>query len=62
MSPDDMVDAALAGLEQGELVTIPSLHEGGEWIRFEAARRAISKQVGNSVPAARYGIRTHSLA
>jgi short-subunit dehydrogenase len=62
MSPEDMVDAALVELEQGELVTIPSLHEGSEWMRFEAARRAISKQVGNSVPAPRYGIGTHSLA
>ena len=63
MSPEDMVDAALVGLEQGELVTIPSLHEGGEWIRFEAARRAISKQFGNSKPASRYRlvlIRWHS--
>src|SRR6266849_4751314 len=60
MSPEDMVDAALVGLEQGELVTVPSLHEGGEWMRFEAARLAISKQFGNSEPAPRYGIGTHS--
>jgi uncharacterized protein len=56
MSPEDMVDAALAGLDLGELVTIPSLHDGDEWTRFEAARRAISKQFGNSVPAPRYRI------
>jgi hypothetical protein len=62
MSPEDMVDAALVGLEQGELVTIPSLHEGGEWMRFEAARRAISKQFGNSKPASRYRVGAHSLA
>src|SRR5262249_37081245 len=55
MSPEEMVDAALVGLDQGELVTIPSLHDGDEWTRFEAARRAISKQFGNSVPALRYG-------
>jgi len=54
MSPEDMVDAALAGLDQGELVTIPGLHDGNEWTRFEAARRAISKRFGNSVPAPRY--------
>jgi short-subunit dehydrogenase len=57
MSTEDMVDAALAGLDQGELVTLPSLQDGDEWTRFEAARRAISKQFGNSVPAPRYGIR-----
>jgi short-subunit dehydrogenase len=57
MSPQDMVDAALAGLDQGELVTIPGLQDADEWTRFEAARRAISKQFGNSAPAARYGVR-----
>jgi short-subunit dehydrogenase len=56
MSPEDMVDAALVGLDHGELVTIPGLHDGDEWIRFEAARRALSKQFGNSVPAPRYRI------
>jgi len=56
MSVEDMVDAALAGLDQGELVTIPGLHDGDEWTRFEAARRAISQRFGNSVPASRYKI------
>jgi short-subunit dehydrogenase len=56
MSPEDMVDAALVGLDQGELVTIPGLHDGDEWTRFEAARRALSKRFANSVPAPRYRI------
>jgi len=55
MSPEDMVDAALIGLDQGELVTIPGLQDGDEWIRFEDARRAISQRFGNSRPAPRYG-------
>jgi uncharacterized protein len=54
MSPEDMVDAALAGLDQGELVTIPGLQDEEEWTRFEAARRAISQHFGSSVPAPRY--------
>src|SRR6266478_2887406 len=54
MTPEDMVDAALAGLDQGELITLPSLQDGEEWTRFEAARRAISKQFGNSQPAPRF--------
>jgi short-subunit dehydrogenase len=54
MSPEDMVDAALVGLDQGELVTLPGLHDGDEWTRFEAARRALSNRFGNSVPAPRY--------
>lgn len=56
MSVEDMVDAALAGLDMGELVTIPPLQDGDEWTRFEAARRALSKKLGNSVPAPRYRV------
>ncbi len=56
MSAEDMVDAALVGLDQGELVTIPGLLDGDEWTRFEAARRALSQRFGNAVPAPRYGI------
>ena len=56
MSPEDMVDAALVGLDEGELVTIPGLQDGDEWTRFEAARRAISQRFGNSLPASRYRI------
>jgi len=51
---EDMVDAALVGLDLGELVTIPGLHSGDEWTRFEAARRAMLPQFGTSVPAPRY--------
>src|SRR5258707_9138906 len=54
MPVEDMVDAALVGLDQGELVTIPGLHNGDEWTRFEAARRAMLAQFGTSVPAPRY--------
>jgi short-subunit dehydrogenase len=54
MPVEDMVDAALVGLDQGELVTIPGLHDLGAWTRFEAARQAISQQFGNSAPASRY--------
>jgi short-subunit dehydrogenase len=57
MSPEDMVDAALAGLDQGELVTIPSLPDKAEWDRFDAARRAMSGRLSSAVPARRYNIR-----
>jgi hypothetical protein len=56
MSAEDMVDASLVGLDTGELVTIPGLQDGGDWTKFEADRKAISKKFGNSVPAPRYGI------
>jgi short-subunit dehydrogenase len=54
MSAEDVVDAALAGLDQGERVTIPGLHNGDEWNRFEAARVALAQQFGNTAPAPRY--------
>lgn len=54
MTPEKMVDAALAGLDQGELVTIPGLHDAEQWTQFEAARRDISQRFGNSEPAPRY--------
>lgn len=56
MSTEDMVDAALVGLDQSELVTIPPLQDGDEWTSFEAARRVLSQRFGNSVPASRYRI------
>ena len=40
MDAGEMVDASLAGLDNGELVTIPSLPDAADWKRFvEAARR-----------------------
>jgi short-subunit dehydrogenase len=62
MSPEDMVDAALAGLDQGELETIPGLQDGEEWIRFEAARHGLAQRLGNSRPAPRYGVQARTSA
>lgn len=56
MSAEDCVDAALAGLDAGELVTIPGLHEGELWTRWEADRREISPKFRNAKPAPRYRI------
>jgi short-subunit dehydrogenase len=55
MTAEDMVDAALAGFDMGEVVTIPALADGGEWEAYEAARRAMSTHLSNAAPAARYG-------
>lgn len=57
MSADDLVDAALAGLDLGEIVTIPSLPNQAEWDRYEAARRAMSGKISSAIPAPRYAIR-----
>jgi uncharacterized protein len=62
MSAEDMVDAALVGLDQGELVTIPPLFDGDEWTRFEAARRAMGEKFGNSKPAPRYRVSVNQSA
>jgi len=56
MSAENLVDAALAGLDQGEIVTIPSLPDKAEWDAYEAARRSMSGRLSSAVPAARYGV------
>jgi len=54
MGVEEMVDAALAGLDQGEAVTIPSLPDAADWQRFQAARLALAPNLSRNVPAARY--------
>lgn len=61
MSADDMVDAALSGLDLGETITIPSLANKLDWDRYEAARRAMSDKISSTVPAPRYNVRRHEL-
>jgi short-subunit dehydrogenase len=55
MDVDDMVDAALAGLDRGEVVTIPSLPDIAQWEAYEAARQKMIPNLSLSSPAARYG-------
>lgn len=59
MSAQAMVDAALAGLAQGELVTIPSLPDLADWNVFDQARKALGPGLSRSSPAARYGASGH---
>ncbi|MNF56994.1 putative oxidoreductase [compost metagenome] len=54
MDVGEMVDAALAGLDQGELVTIPSLPEQADWERFTAARFQMAPNLSRSTAAERY--------
>ena len=54
MSTEDMVDAALAGLDQGEFATIPSLPDQADWDAFETARNALAPNLSRAQPAARY--------
>lgn len=59
MSAADMVDASLAGLDLGEIVTIPALPNQAEWDRYEGARRAMSDKLSSVIPAPRYNVRQH---
>jgi short-subunit dehydrogenase len=56
MSTEDLVDAALAGLELGEFVTVPSLPEAADWDRLENARQALRPNLSRNAPAARYQV------
>jgi short-subunit dehydrogenase len=55
MDTGDMVDAALAGLDQGERVTIPALPDIADWDAFKAARAALLPNLSHRFPADRYG-------
>jgi short-subunit dehydrogenase len=58
MSAQDVVDAALAGLDQGETVTIPSLENKAEWDAYDAARREMAGRLSRTEPATRYNVVT----
>ena len=57
MDVHDMVDAALAGFDAGELVTIPALPEFADWQAFEAARLKLLPNMSLKDPAKRYGVK-----
>ncbi|CAD0217293.1 AraC family transcriptional regulator [Agrobacterium tumefaciens] len=54
MEVNDLVDAALSGFDRREAVTIPPLHDVGQWDAFETARQAMIPGFGQSRPAGRY--------
>lgn len=62
MSAADLVDAALAGLDLGERVTIPGLQDVEDWERWEEGRRSISPKFNNAKPSLRYGLTPASAA
>jgi len=57
MNVVEMVDAAIAGFEQGELVTIPSLPDMADWEAYEAARQKMIPNLSLSAAAERYNVR-----
>ncbi|MFB7289280.1 SDR family NAD(P)-dependent oxidoreductase [Actinacidiphila glaucinigra] len=54
MTPLDAARAALAGLDAGELVTIPSLPDHAQWEAYENARQALLPGLSLTSPAGRY--------
>src|ERR1700754_937074 len=40
MSTENLVDAALAGFDKGEAITLPSVHDASLWDKFDEARAA----------------------
>lgn len=54
MSAEDMVDAALAGLDLGEFATIPGLHDADRLEEYEKARLALQPDLSRKHPAPRY--------
>lgn len=53
MSGDDLVAAALRGLERGETVCIPGLADVADWQSFSAARARLGQAAMSDRPAAR---------
>ncbi|KAB0568974.1 SDR family NAD(P)-dependent oxidoreductase [Pseudomonas palleroniana] len=54
MEVEALVDAALAGFDQRELVTIPPVPDLAAWVAFEQARGALASGFSNAEPAERY--------
>jgi short-subunit dehydrogenase len=60
MDVDEMVDAALAGLDLGETVTIPSLPDAAAWDELTALRQGLGPWLSLAHAAPRYIQRTHA--
>jgi short-subunit dehydrogenase len=56
MTTEDMVDASLAGLDQGEFATIPALPNAADYEAYEKARLALAPNLSRKEAAARYGV------
>lgn len=54
MRAEDMVDAALVGLDEGERFTWPSVMDADLWNQFEAARAKLYSATQIGQPASRY--------
>jgi len=62
MEVGEMVDAALAGFDQGERVTVPSLPDGADWQRLNKARADLRPNLSRNHSAPRYKITASAAA
>lgn len=56
MSSDDLVHAALIGLDRGEFATIPPLQDAALYDAYESAREAMVGELSHATPALRYRV------
>ena len=54
MEVGELVDAALVGFDRREPITIPPLHDAGQWDAYQTARQAILPGLRQEHAAARY--------
>jgi uncharacterized protein len=54
MSPEDLVEAALVGLDRGEVLSLPTFADESVWAAYEAARKALGPYLAAGEPAPRY--------
>jgi len=54
MNPEDLVEAALVGLDRGEVLTLPTVADENVWAAYEAARQALRPYLAAGQPAPRY--------
>lgn len=57
MTPEVLVDAAMADLDAGHFASIPSLQDGGQWQAWEAAREAMLPNLSSRTAAPRYDLK-----
>jgi hypothetical protein len=57
MHVDEMVDASLAGFDNGDLITIPSLPDAKDWDNFIKARQALGPNLSHNHAAPRFKVK-----
>lgn len=62
MDVNEMVDAALAGLDAGEAITIPSLPDPADWNALNAARGHLGPNLSRKHAADRYQVKASHAA